>query len=136
MPANRSQDWWTQALHDQESARKNAQMGIYDWACFMAQQAAEKALQALVQAFGGDAWGHSLRDLATLLPQEVVVPPEVGDALPQLDRYYIPTRYPNGIDRGAPAETYGPKDAEAAFRLCETVLRFVAGHLPRPQAGP
>lgn len=131
MSANRSHDWWKQALHDQEAAQHNTQLGIYDWACFMAQQASEKALKALVQHLGGDAWGHSVRELGALLPEEVVVPRSVLEALPLLDRYYIPTRYPNGIASGTPAETYGANDAETALGLCETVLRFVEGHLPR-----
>lgn len=135
MPANRSRDWWTQALHDQQAARRNAEIGIYDWACFMAQQGADKALKALIQHCGGDAWGHSLRELGGLLPERITVPREVHENLPLLDRYYIPTRYPNGIDRGAPAETYGARDAETAIGLCDTVVRFVEGHLPGSSPG-
>ncbi len=129
MSANRSRDWWTQALHDQDAARRNAEIGIYDWACFMAQQAAEKAVKALVQQRGGDAWGHSVRELAGLLPSDVPIPKDVLTALPLLDRYYIPTRYPNGIASGTPAETFGADDAKTAIRLCEEVVRFVDGHL-------
>jgi HEPN domain-containing protein len=33
--------------------------GNYDWACFISQQAAEKALKALSLFLGGEAWGHS-----------------------------------------------------------------------------
>jgi HEPN domain-containing protein len=135
MAANRVHDWWRQAEHDLEAARRNAALGIHDWACFMAQQAAEKGVKALVQHFGGDAWGHAVRELLDLLPSQIAVPAVVRAAAPLLDRYYIPTRYPNGIDAGAPADTYGAKDAEAALGLCETVLRFVESHLPRPAAG-
>jgi len=132
MAANRSGDWWRQAQHDLEAARQNARLRIFDWACFMAQQAAEKALKALVQHAGGDAWGHSVREIADLLPEGIATPQEVREALPLLDRYYIPTRYPNAIASGTPAETYGAKDAETALGLCETVFRFVEGHLPGP----
>jgi HEPN domain-containing protein len=52
MTANRSRDWFKQALHDRQAAQQNADIGIHDWACFMAQQSAEKALKALVQ-YGG-----------------------------------------------------------------------------------
>lgn len=135
MAANRAEDWWKQARHDLEAARQNAALGIHDWACFMAQQAAEKAVKALVQHSGGDAWGHAIRELLELLPVDTAIPQAVREAAPLLDRYYIPTRYPNGIDAGAPADTYGARDAEAAVRLCETVLRFVEGHLPRPPSG-
>jgi len=135
MPANRSHDWWVQALHDQDAARRTADQGIFDWACFMCQQAAEKALKALVQSRGGDAWGHSVRELADVVPGDITVPQEVRDALPILDRFYIPTRYPNGIDAGAPAETYNAADAQTALGLCDKVVRFVQGHLPEPEAG-
>jgi HEPN domain-containing protein len=135
MAANRSRDWWKQAQHDLGAARENTRLGIHDWACFMAQQAAEKALKALIQHLGGDAWGHSARELAALLPEGTVVPNELWEGLSLLDRYYIPTRYPNGIASGTPAETYGSKDAETAIALSHEVLRFVAGHLPRSSAG-
>jgi HEPN domain-containing protein len=135
MAANRAHDWWRQARHDMEAARQNAALGIHDWACFMSQQAAEKGIKSLVQQLGGDAWGHSIRELLELLPPQITVPAAVREAAPLLDRCYIPTRYPNGIDAGAPADTYGAKDAEAAIRLCETVLRFVESHLPGPGAG-
>ncbi len=135
MPANRWRDWWTQARHDLDAARGNMRLGIHDWACFMAQQGAEKALKALIQHRGGDAWGHSVRELAGLLPETIPLPPELAEGLVLLDRYYIPTRYPNGIASGTPAETYGTKDAETAIGLSEQVLRFVEGHLPRSSAG-
>ena len=31
----------------------------YEWACFAAQQAAEKVIKAVFQKLGGEAWGHS-----------------------------------------------------------------------------
>lgn len=135
MPANRSRDWWKQALHDRDAARHNAGAGIFDWACFIAQQAAEKALKALIQDQGGDAWGHALRDLIALLPPAVAVPSDVEKAARSLDRYYIPTRYPNGIDSGTPSETYGRDDAQIALGLSETIMRFVERHLSGPGAG-
>ncbi len=90
MPANRSHDWWRQDLHDQDAGRRNAELAIHDWACFMAQQTSEKALKALLQRFGGDARGHSLRELARLVPPEILLPENVADAFPMLDRYYTP----------------------------------------------
>jgi HEPN domain-containing protein len=135
MPANRSGDWWRQALHDFAAGRHNAEFGFHDWACFMSQQAAEKAIKALIQHHGGDAWGHGLRDLVSLMPTEAAVPTDVVDALKMLDRYYIPTRYPNGIPSGSPSETFGVQDSETALGLCEKVVRFVEGYLPRPNGG-
>ncbi len=57
MPANRYKDWLRQAEHDLETARANAKAGAYDWACFIAQQAAVKPLKALILYHSGQPWG-------------------------------------------------------------------------------
>jgi HEPN domain-containing protein len=43
----RHSDWLRQAQRDLEHARRSQEAGDYEWACFAAQQAAEKALKAL-----------------------------------------------------------------------------------------
>lgn len=47
-------------------------MGDYEWACFAAQQAGKKAVQALYQKLGADAWGHSITGLLQSLPEDAV----------------------------------------------------------------
>ncbi|MEM3486555.1 MAG: HEPN domain-containing protein, partial [Candidatus Methanomethyliaceae archaeon] len=59
----RSQDWMDQAEGDLVHAQNDAEHGFYDWSCFSAQQAAEKAVKAVFQRLGGEAWGHSVADL-------------------------------------------------------------------------
>ncbi|MBI4493722.1 MAG: HEPN domain-containing protein [Chloroflexi bacterium] len=34
--------------------------GFHDWACFSAQQAAEKTVKAVLQRLGAEAWGHAV----------------------------------------------------------------------------
>ena len=62
------------------------------------QQSAEKSLKAYLYATGQEAvWGHSVAELcadATTIDPEFK---ELGAAAAPLDKYYIPTRYPNGI---------------------------------------
>ncbi len=41
-----------------------------------------------------------------------------------------PTRYPNGLEQGAPTEFYTRKEAEDAIRYSEALLRF-CDHLLR-----
>ncbi|MGQ9839523.1 MAG: HEPN domain-containing protein [Anaerolineae bacterium] len=55
--AQRSADWLRQAQRDLEHARHDASDGYYEWGCFSAQQAAEKAVKALYQHLGGEAGG-------------------------------------------------------------------------------
>lgn len=57
--ARRVEDWFRQAEKDLKHAR-NAINGDYEWACFAAQQAAEKALKSLYQSLGGEHFGHSV----------------------------------------------------------------------------
>ncbi len=59
----RSADWMDQAEGDLDHARNDLEDAFYEWACFSAQQAAEKAVKVVFQALGQEAWGHSVADL-------------------------------------------------------------------------
>lgn len=122
--ANRWKDWMKQAEADLSAARDVAKDGHFEWSCFAAQQAAEKALKALFSHRGGDAWGHSLKALLDHLPADVKPPGAVTKAAKHLDRHYIPARYPNGYDSGAPVDFYEKEDATRAIKAAETVLEF------------
>ena len=43
-----------QAQGDLEHAKHDLQAGFYDWTCFSAQQAAEKAVKAVFQKLGAE----------------------------------------------------------------------------------
>ena len=85
--AERSRDWFRQALHDLAHARNAAGTGYHDWACFAAQQAAEKALKALAGRLGAEAWGHSLLTMVTGLATADPEIPSLREAAIRLDRY-------------------------------------------------
>ena len=53
----RSADWIYEAGRDLEHAKSDSNSGFYNWACFSAQQGAEKALRAVFQKMGAEAWG-------------------------------------------------------------------------------
>jgi len=55
--------WLTQAKRDLKAAKDSARNENYEWACFQAQQAAEKAVKALLYAYGASAWGYSVVEL-------------------------------------------------------------------------
>lgn len=55
--ATRVEDWLRQADKDLKHARNSVADGDYEWACFAAQQSAEKALKALYQKLAGRATG-------------------------------------------------------------------------------
>ena len=52
---NRSRDWLVQAERDLEQASDSRDAARHEWACFAAQQAAEKAVKALHLSVGQEA---------------------------------------------------------------------------------
>jgi HEPN domain-containing protein len=44
-----------------------------------------------------------------------------------LDRFYIPTRYPNGLPELIPSEAYGLKDADEGILLTKEIIEHVHG---------
>ena len=131
--AERSGDWLRQARRDLESARAQRASGFYEWACFISQQASEKALKAVVQKLGGEAWGHSIVELLRPLQERLAVPDTLQGSAVNLDRYYIPARYPNGWAAGSPADYFSDEDANVAIGHSEAILRFCEGVLARPK---
>jgi HEPN domain-containing protein len=73
----RSKDWLDEAIGDLEHARNDEGGGFYNWACFSAQQAAEKAVKEVFQKMGAEAWGHSVADLIRELGKKHSVPEDL-----------------------------------------------------------
>ena len=126
---NRARDWLKQAKRDLEHARRSREFGDYEWACFAAQQAAEKALKALHLAQGREVWGHSVLKLVEALPKGPDVPSGLAERAKQLDKHYVPPRYPNSYPEGAPADFYTESDADEALQAAEEVVRYCEDHL-------
>jgi HEPN domain-containing protein len=124
---NRSSDWLAQAIRDLEQARASQAEGRHEWACFAAQQCAEKAVKALHLARGQEAWGHAVARLLKELP--VPVPEALVEQGRVLDNFYVATRYANGHPEGAPFEHYGPLQSADAIRHAGEILEFVRSHL-------
>jgi len=123
---NRAPDWLCQAEHDLELAGIAARAGRHEWACFAAQQAAEKSLKALHLHLGQEAWGNLVARLLAELPLEV--PPLLIEKARSLDALYIPTRYPEG----APAEHYGPLQSGEALAYAGEILAFAHAQMAPP----
>ena len=123
--ADRSEDWFNQAARDLEQAQVSQKSGHHEWACFAAQQAAEKAVKALHLSLKQEAWGHMIAQLLTELPASVNVPRELIEKGRVLDNFYMPTRYANGHPSGAPFEHYGPLQSSEAIQNASEILEFV-----------
>ena len=121
--------WLTTAQDDLDSAvilRKN---GKFAHSCFHAQQAGEKAVKALWYLADADPWGHSIMKLIDDLEN---VDLKLHDRLKSLsrlgmvlDRFYIPTRYPNGLPDITPDAAFTDEDADTCIEHSGKIIETV-----------
>lgn len=90
--------WFLQALRDLDDAKFNLSGKRYNVACFLSQQSAEKGLKAYLFFKGAEevCW-HSVGDLCRDAESFDKDFEEIENAASSLDKYYIPTRYPNAL---------------------------------------
>jgi HEPN domain-containing protein len=124
---DRSRDWLKQAERDLEQAGASRADERHEWACFAAQQAAEKAVNALHLHLGQEAWGHVVARLLGELP--VQVDGSLVEKAKVLDNFYVGTRYPNGHPEGPPFEHYGEIQSREAIRYAGEILAFVRAQM-------
>jgi len=115
------------AIRTLSSAHGDLERGDFNWACFKAHQAAEKALKALLLGVGVPASGHSLPKLLDKVRETLAIEPprEVCEACVRLNKFYIATRYPNAWSEGIPEEYYSRSEAEEAVQYARLVLSWV-----------
>ncbi|HRT36783.1 MAG TPA: HEPN domain-containing protein [Caldisericia bacterium] len=118
--------WIRQASEDIDAAKYNHKGKKFFVSCFLSHQVVEKILKGYLIYKGFEhIWGHSISDLSKecekidkdfeSLRKEILI----------LDKYYIPTRYPNGLPGGIPAEVFTERDSIEAIDLSEKALKFI-----------
>ena len=155
---NRARDWLRQAEYDLEFARLARKAGRHEWACFAAQQTAEKALKGLILSLSSAAQPpktHKLEDLLKKVKsQGVSAPSDVSLAAKEIEE--VPMRHgaqitygdttPYGADKGPayvaaryldpsfgdkpPYERFHDVDAEESIKNAEKILKWAQSHLP------
>ncbi len=118
--------WFTTAEDDKDSAVILKENGKFAHSCFHAQQAGEKALKAVWYFADADPWGHSIKklieDLNSVdlkLYQRLESYTRMGMVL---DRFYIPTRYPNGLPDITPDVAFTDEDADTCITYSKKIL--------------
>jgi HEPN domain-containing protein len=126
-------------LHKQKETLITAKIDFryeyWEWVCFTAQQAAEKATRALLLHYGIVAWGHAI----TVMLQKLVDLPQAQNLVTYaqlLDAYYMSSRYPNGFPQGKPSDYFNRQKAQEALDAAETIIQFCSDHLYGSQASP
>ncbi|MFN0074769.1 MAG: HEPN domain-containing protein [Chloroflexota bacterium] len=118
----RELDWLREAESELAAARDLVATGHWAWCRFTSQQVAEKALKAICEAQRLNPYGHNLNMLVQVIESLGPVPPEVTDGSIRLNRFYIPTRYPDAFDQGAPSDQYFETDARQALKDAEVIV--------------
>ncbi|HEU5262531.1 MAG TPA: HEPN domain-containing protein, partial [Gemmatimonadales bacterium] len=116
--------WLAQAVRDLEAAVASREAGHHEWACFAAQQGAEKAVKGLLLHFGREGRGHILVRLLERLAPEASVPSALTEHARVLDACYLPARYPNSHAEGAPFEHFGPYESDRAIGCARVIVEF------------
>ncbi|MDO8588252.1 MAG: HEPN domain-containing protein [Armatimonadota bacterium] len=92
----------------------------FDLACFHVQQAAEKAIKAVLLSLGIDfPYTHSIQTLTDLLPEDVRASAELDPAV-ELNAYAVLTRYPR--DR----EEVDEQEYREALKIGEAVVLWAS----------
>jgi len=121
--------WLTTGQDDLDTAEILKKNQKHAHSCFHAQQAVEKALKGVWHFYDKDPWGHSISKLIQEL-EEVdanafsILNKFIDDAK-KLDRFYIPTRYPNGLPDITPNMAYVEDDSRFSINAAKKILKEV-----------
>ena len=113
--------WLVFAQQDLRMAELALSEGIYNQTCFHAQQCAEKAIKGCLEQLGiAPPRSHLMADLLSRLPIDLLNALE--NALLALDRFYIPTRYPDALPGTLADGLPGVRDAQEAISTARQAL--------------
>jgi HEPN domain-containing protein len=112
-------DWLRRAWSNLDLARVDRNSNIlFEDLCFHAQQAAEKALKAiLVSKIISFPKTHNIRTLIDLIPEDLDIPQEAKTAT-RLSDYAVLTRYPGDV------EPVTEEEYLEAIRIAEAVVQW------------
>ncbi|MEM1710488.1 MAG: HEPN domain-containing protein [Sulfolobales archaeon] len=119
--------WFDEALWDLDTAKILHRERRFNAAVFYSHQAAEKACKALLYNVNEAPWGRSIRELLMRYYNRLgeTPPNDLMTYARELNRHYIPSRYPNAHPAGTPHEAYDEETSRRALDAAERVIQFV-----------
>ena len=115
-----SERWLLFAHQDLRMAEMAMGEGLYNQVCFHAQQCAEKAIKGLLAHQRKiPPRTHRLADLLGLLEPDPFAEDRIEIQL--LDRFYLPTRYPDALPVSLPEGLPDAGDAQEALTIAGKV---------------
>lgn len=115
--------WFKQAWHDLTSAQRSLEIGLFDVALILCQQAVEKGLKGLYVAQRNELPPriHSIERLADLTSMR----PQLEQTLLELEDFYIRLRYPD-FEGPLPYELADIDDATTGVQFTKDALQLIA----------
>ncbi len=128
-----SSRWYLQARDDFKFVQWVLKEGVFfDKGCFISQQAGEKIIKACLYAIGKRrVIGHSLFEMIGELTGIDKEFKKITEPAKRLDRFYITTRYPNGLPGGSPFQVYSFSDLETAFDDLSAIFEYAEAFLKK-----
>lgn len=114
-------NWLDFAYEDLRMAELALKEKIYNQVCFHSEQCVEKVLKAIIIYSGRiHPPSHKLVDLLTYLGKSIF--DDLKEEIILLDRFYIPTRYPDALPGSLPEGLPDEDDAKKALDTARLVL--------------
>jgi HEPN domain-containing protein len=126
--------WLTEAQEELRTAEWDLKGERYSAACFWAQQAVEKALKGFLTLHTDRAlYEHSLVALVRAAAEHDASLGSLESTCALLDRYYIVTRYPNGLPTPAvPSQSFSAQEAAEAVAEGRALLEAIRERVATP----
>ncbi|MHA1191615.1 MAG: HEPN domain-containing protein [Promethearchaeota archaeon] len=122
----KSDNWLEEAEWDLENAKILLKNKRYSTVVFHSQQAAEKALKAVLYFNNINGWGHSIFTLLEKYKElKKIDLHNLSSYALNLDKHYITTRYPDALPDLAPHKAYNNQEAEIAIDQADKLIQFV-----------
>ncbi|MCX8095751.1 MAG: HEPN domain-containing protein [Caldisericia bacterium] len=127
-PIEEAKRWIIQAIDEFNDAEELRKLNKFYLALFHFQQAVEKAIKGYLYLKTESIhyfFTHSIDELLNIAIEFDKDFLNYKDAK-KLDRYYIPTRYPNGLPGGIPSRFFDdPEEALEASIIAKRIIDFV-----------
>lgn len=112
--------WLDFACEDLSIAEIALKEKIFNQVCFHSQQCVEKVLKGFIE-FKGEIYPktHKLADILSMIVESPF--DDLRQDILLLDRFYIPTRYPDALPGSLPEGLPKKKDAEEALEIAKSI---------------
>ena len=123
---NQELNWYRQAARKgREQAKECHWAERHGLACFLARQAAERAVKALHLYFGRKVSGSRIAELLKEVPVSVRVPEDLIEKAQMLDACFVTESYPENPHKEAPFEPNVSHQSERAILHATEIFEFV-----------